>query len=396
MYLPAGGPLAHGYPRYGALCLVGDFGRKIAARSKCQLDLSRQYSLIYADLGTEDAQGWNVLAELNKAFDIKLPAEYLRVMDAGFFTFSHFGNGAVPPNTSLDKIFPQSPVPLSVSRATEPMTNTAGFWLTVSLDDIKLFGSLIEIGYASPSGDGDKLSLSAVLARGTVAGKAVSDAIYLASLPSFRLFKLFGFEEVEVRYRFKEARQLNVKGKLRVSLFDEKQYLFEGVLNSDEVNRTFSACLKSAEPDQSVTRLFGDQMRGITFQRLVFGIFARYGDNEDQRTFQVQGTVRVGSAQLTGYIYLHNGKPQVASIKVDKALSIGDVFNQCIPGPRGRPRSSTSPSRQAASCITARPLEANSQAWRHSHALPRGTCPIVNLAPASTTRMGSTSGRCST
>lgn len=308
------------------------FGRKIAARSKCQLDLSRQYSLIYADLGAEDAQGWNVLAELNKAFDIKLPAEYLRVMDAGFFTFSHFGNGAVPPNTSLHKIFPQSPVPLSVSSATEPMTNTAGFWLTVSLDDIKLFGSLIEIGYASPSGDGDKLSLSAVLARGTVAGKAVSDAIYLASLPNIRLFKLFGFEEVEVRYRFKEARQLNVKGKLRVSLFDEKQYLFEGVLNSDEVNRTFSACLKSAEPDQSVTRLFGDQMRGITFQRLVFGIFARYGDNEDQRTFQVQGTVRVGSAQLTGYIYLHNGKPQVASIKVDKALSIGDVFNQCIPG----------------------------------------------------------------
>ncbi|HBK49455.1 MAG TPA: hypothetical protein DDZ74_09085, partial [Pseudomonas sp.] len=308
------------------------FGGMFATQSKCQLDLSRQYSLIYADLGTGLAEGWDVLAVINRAFKTDLPTGHLRVNDAGFFTFSHFGEGSPPPKTYLDSIFPQSPVPSSVSGTTAPMDNTAGFWLTVSLKDIELFGSLIEIGYDSPAGAGDKLSLSAVLSKGTVAGTAVKEAIYSASLPNIRLFKIFGFENVEVRYRFSTARQLAVKGLLRVSLFDQKEYLFQGALISDDVNKTFSACLQSVEPDESVPRLFDGQMRGISFRRLVFGVFAKYGSTDAQRSIQVQGTVQVGSAQLTGYIYLQNGKPQVASVKVDKTLSIGDVFNQCIPG----------------------------------------------------------------
>lgn len=305
------------------------FGGKFNSQSTCELDLSRQYSLIYADLATPGGTGLDVFSLLNDAFDTQLPTGKILVQDAGFFTFSHFGDGAPPSGTTLLNVFPQTPVPMSVAETTLSMDSTCGFWLTVRLKDIELFDSLIQIGYDTSAGAGDTLSLSALLASGTSAGSAVKQAVYEVALPNFKLFGMFGFENIKVGYQFTTARRLSISGNLTVTVFSN-DYAFSGALISDDAKKTVTACLQAAQLDATIPSLFGGAMTGISFSNLVFGAYVQYGDASAQKHFQVQGSVKVGSAQLTGQIYLQNGTPQVASVKVDQTLSIGDLFRQCL------------------------------------------------------------------
>ncbi|NJO12138.1 MAG: hypothetical protein HC872_00200 [Gammaproteobacteria bacterium] len=304
------------------------FAGKFNSQTECELDLSQQYALIYADLTAGSRSGLDVLALLNDAFGTQLPQGKILVQDAGFFTFSHFGQGAIPANTTLASIFPQSPIPASVAGSTTPMDSTCGFWLSAKIQDVAIFGSLIQIGYDTSAGSGDVLALSAVLSKGTAAGTAVSQAAYTAQLPNFKLFNLFGFEQISISYQFITATHLRISGTVTAELFGHS-YAFKGVLVSNGDARTVTGCIESAQPNTKIPALFGGAMTGIAFSDLVFGVYASTAPG-GQTNVQVQGTVTVGSATLTGQIYLQGATPEVASIKVVQTLSIGDVFNQCI------------------------------------------------------------------
>src|SRR5690349_17699300 len=154
------------------------FGGKLNLTTTCNLAFSGSYSLIYAEMTDLD-----VIAVLNEAFDLGLDGQSLIVDSAGFFTFSAGGGGSS--QATLQSIFPNSPVPATVSDTATPVNNTPSFWLTVQLSDTDsdnsndgLFISLVDIGVAS----GSQLSLSATFASGADAGTAIKSADYALAL----------------------------------------------------------------------------------------------------------------------------------------------------------------------------------------------------------------------
>ena len=177
------------------------FGGKLNLTTTCNLAISQPYSLIYAEMTNLD-----VIAVLNEAFGLGLAGQSLIVTSAGFFTFSTSGGGSS--QATLQSIFPNSPVPATVSSTATPVTDTSSFWLTVQLSDTDgddsndgLFISLVDIGVSS----GTQLSLSATFASGAVAGTAIKSADYALSLDGeVELFGIFTFQDVVINYSIAE------------------------------------------------------------------------------------------------------------------------------------------------------------------------------------------------
>jgi hypothetical protein len=303
------------------------FGGKLNLTTTCNLAISQPYSLIYAEMTNLD-----VIAVLNEAFGLGLAGQSLIVTSAGFFTFSTSGGGSS--QATLQSIFPDSPVPATVSSTATPVTDTSSFWLTVQLTDTDgddsndgLFISLVDIGVSS----GTQLSLSATFASGAVAGTAIKSADYALSLDGeVELFGIFTFQDVVINYSIADSTLLSVSGTLDIALFGSN-FTFTGTVSSDSGTQLVTADVL-AQGNVNLDSLFGGAFTGISFTNIAFNLNYPYGSNTDAAQFMVRGGCDFDGLEFTGLLYMEGLTPVLGSVVFTQQASIGALFEQCIPG----------------------------------------------------------------
>ncbi len=312
------------------------FDGKLNSTMQCRLDLAGEYYLIYIDMPATrdrvDGDNLDVFKLLNQAFGTGLPENALYVQDAGFFTFSH--RGAMPGDKTLLDVFPQSMLPASVAAVSGPVVDTSSFWLTIRLKGNYLFNSLIEVGYREGDTPQADISLSGTLSHTLTAGDALRQTIYTAILPDIRLLGLFAFRQLKLQYRFATDAEYAISGKLELALFGQA-YGFDGMVVSNA--RTLKACLSASDPGHEIDKPFYGAMVGVTFRKLIFGVFYTFSDSKARPPvkatglYRVQGSIDYANLKLSGQIYLQDTTPLLAAVSVDQDLSIGDLFHASIP-----------------------------------------------------------------
>ncbi|ERT12232.1 fibronectin type III domain-containing protein [Photorhabdus temperata] len=308
------------------------FDGEMRSPMQCQLALFNSYSLIYIDMTAKQAEAdnLNIFKLLNHAFHLDLPEKEapLLIQDAGFFTFSNHAN---PPETEkLCNIFPQIPLPKSVTEMETPVSHSCTFWLTLRLKGNYLFNNLIEVGVKNGDLPQADISLWGRLDRGISAGESIKQSRYIAVLPNFKLFKIFGFNNLILKYQFDNYAKYEIKGIITLDLF-QKTYRFDGALSADEkqVQASLQICDKDSE--NTIHQPFNGGMTGITFNDLSFGIDYTFAVPEKKQPkvglYWVKGTINYAKLlALSGSIYLLDNTPILASVAINKDLSIHDIF----------------------------------------------------------------------
>lgn len=293
---------------------------------RCELGLADGYYLIYIAMPDgADAGELDILKLLNKAFGTSFTEGLLLVENAGFFTFS--GDGA----RTLQQVFPDAPLPASVRQASQSMLGSTSFWLTIRIKSDLLFNSLIEVGYKDGDTPQAEIALSGVLNNTKTAGKAMTDGVFNASLPTIQLLNLFTFSKLQLQYSFGAQKQYAIQGNIDVELF-KHEYTFAGRVVSNAT--VLTACLMSLDAAEKLDQPFDGAMRGIVLDNLLFGL--RYTFSTPQQPgsgiYWVQGHVTYGQLSLSGQICLQGTTPLLGFVSIDQPLSIGTLFNQSIKG----------------------------------------------------------------
>ncbi len=298
--------------------------------TNCELELGSEYSLIYANLTeAEDGRSLDIFGLLNSTFGVSLPPGFLLVSQAGFFTYndrSDQGN-----STSLIEVFPDLPIADSVMDRAFPVKNTASFWCAFQIGQNSLFKSLIEISSDEVKGN-QPLSLMGTFASGKQAGNQITETQYTALLPDFKLFSLFWFQDLTLAFSFGENTHYEIKGLLKVDLFD---LLFEFQGRAKSTDAAFTACIGISVTSQNnqVEDPFGGMM-GVTFTDLKFAILYNYAKKPQKKGnghYRVLGEISYAGTTLVGQIYLKNTTPILASVVVKEGLDMGEIFNQSLP-----------------------------------------------------------------
>ncbi|WP_391528884.1 hypothetical protein [Photorhabdus akhurstii] len=308
------------------------FDGEMRSPMQCQLALFNSYSLIYIDMTAKQAgaDNLNIFKLLNHAFHLDLPEKEapLLIQDAGFFTFSNHAN---PPETEkLSNIFPQIPLPKSVTEMETPVSHSCTFWLTLRLKGNYLFNNLIEIGVK----DGDlpqaDISISGRLDRGISAGESIKKSRYTAVLPDFKLFKIFGFNNLILKYQFDNHAKYEIAGTITLDLFQET-YCFDGDLSADEkqVQASLKICHENSK--STIDKPFDGRMTGVTFGDLSFGINYTFAVPEKKQPkvglYWVEGTINYAKLPaLSGRLYFLDNAPILASVAINQDLSIHGIF----------------------------------------------------------------------
>ncbi|TDB54022.1 hypothetical protein [Photorhabdus luminescens] len=315
------------------------FDGEMRSPMQCQLALFNSYSLIYIDMTAKQAgaDNLNIFKLLNHAFHLNLPEKEapLLIQDAGFFTFSNHAN---PPEAEkLCNIFPQIPLPKSVTEMETPVSHSCTFWLTLRLKGNYLFNNLIEVGVKNGDLPQADISLSGRLDRGISAGESIKKSRYTAVLPDFKLFKIFGFNNLILKYQFDNYAKYEIAGTITLDLF-QKTYCFDGALSADEkqVQASLKICHKGSE--STIEQPFDGRMTGVTFDDLSFGIDYTFAVPEKKQPkvglYWVKGTINYAKLPaLSGYLYFLDNTPILASVAINKDLSIHDIFEASFANP---------------------------------------------------------------
>ncbi|ETS29347.1 hypothetical protein BB987_15725 [Photorhabdus temperata] len=315
------------------------FDGEMRSPMQCQLALFNSYSLIYIDMTAKQAgaDNLNIFKLLNHAFHLDLPEQEapLLIQDAGFFTFS---NHATPPETEkLCNIFPQIPLPTSVTETETPVSHSCTFWLTLRLKGNYLFNNLIEVGVKNGDLPQADISLNGRLIKGISAGESIKKSLYTVVLPDFKLFNIFGFNNLILKYQFDNYAKYEIEGIITLELF-QKTYYFDGALSADEkqVQASLQICHKSSE--STIVKPFDRRMTGVTFDDLSFGIDYTFAVPEKKQPkvglYWVKGTINYAKLlALSGSIYLLDNTPILASVAINKDLSIHDIFEASFSSP---------------------------------------------------------------
>ncbi|MQL48350.1 hypothetical protein GEA64_10470 [Photorhabdus khanii] len=315
------------------------FDGEMRSPMQCQLALFNSYSLIYINMTAKQAgaDNLNIFKLLNHAFHLDLPEQEapLLIQDAGFFTFS---NHATPPETEkLCNIFPQIPLPTSVTETETPVSHSCTFWLTLRLKGNYLFNNLIEVGVKNGDLPQADISLNGRLIKGISAGESIKKSLYTVVLPDFKLFNIFGFNNLILKYQFDNYAKYEIEGIITLELF-QKTYYFDGALSADEkqVQASLQICHKSSE--STIVKPFDRRMTGVTFDDLSFGIDYTFAVPEKKQPkvglYWVKGTINYAKLlALSGSIYLLDNTPILASVAINKDLSIHDIFEASFSSP---------------------------------------------------------------
>ena len=300
------------------------FGGTLKTTTTCTVSVSGSYSLIYAEMNHLD-----IFALLNQVYELGITGASLEVESAGFYTYSSSGSGSSQP---LSSVFPQSPVPQAVSEASIPVTNRTSFWLTVDMDNISLFNSLIQIGVTDGNGADNgqnRLSLMVTFDQVNVS-EAIKQANYTITLPTTQLFNLFTLSNVSINYSINQSSQLSVSGSLDVSLFGSN-YSFCGDIYSDSGQKFVTADI-TARGDTTIPSLFGGSFTNIAFTAITFNLYYPYGKGMGAAEFMVRGNVDFAGLEFTGLLYMQGTTPVLGSVVFTQSASISALFTQCIPG----------------------------------------------------------------
>lgn len=308
------------------------FGKTLAFPMDCELDISKEYYLIYSNLKVDKNQ-LDLSKLFNDTFDINLPLN-ISIQEGGFFSFSsrsstHSGN------VVINDIFPSAPISSSVKKNSTPVQSTTTFWATFDLETSGLFKTLIETGYGQSNSVSD-VSLSGTFSSGELASETIQTTEYTAKINNFRLIHLFDFKNLELKYRFVQADEYYIEGIVSVELFHET-YTFAGnVLSNDTA---LKACIRSASSDAQVAEPFDGLMKGVTFKDLMFGLSCTYKTDKKKgkSLVRIQGKIDYptehdasADSLLTGQIFLDGSKPIVAAMRVGDELDIAAIFNNSI------------------------------------------------------------------
>jgi hypothetical protein len=305
-----------------------------------QLILSKQYYLILAnfDFNPTGSNGLDIFKVLNKAFFKGVPffpEEFMLVQEAGFFTFSKTG-GSEPAGIELKTIFPTAPLPVSILKTAKIEYDTASFWMKMQLSGNVLFSTLLQVGVT----DDELVILGVLVNKGSQdddisIDKSLSETIYIAKLPDIRLLQLFQFNHLQLSYRFSENENDNeysISGTLIVDIFGV-EFVFKGDVISNKVylHACIALSITSQNSDINGTDL---GMTGVVFTDLIFAIDYQYAEEktEGKGLYRVQGGVNYAGLDFTGQLYLANTTPVLASVYINQALDVGQLFSDSIPG----------------------------------------------------------------
>lgn len=300
----------------------------------CTLDLTTDYYLIYANLGTLEEE-LDIGKIFNGAFNVSLPTEVFIVKQAGFFTYSKMSdNQSNSPDRPLSKSFPDAPIPPTVMDGSFPVLQTTSFWVRFDFRTSGLFNTLLEVGYGNESKD-CTLCLSGTFASGEEAGTAVSTTTYTAYLGCITLLSLFDFRNLRLQYRLDKSSEYRIQGNISLILLNdsgEGNYFFSGDVHSTE--ERLIASLKSKNANSEIVNPFG-LMKGVTFRNLLFGLVYHYKTKaqKGQGAYRVQGSIAYKSDgsqsefDFTGQIFLSGNTPRVATMFINEDLDIGAIFN---------------------------------------------------------------------
>lgn len=305
-----------------------------------QLILSKQYYLILAnfDFNPTGSNGLDIFKVLNKAFfkgEPFFPEGFMLVQEAGFFTFSKTG-GSEPAGIELKTIFPTAPLSVSILDTSKIEYDTASFWMKMQLSGNVLFSTLLQVGVT----DDELVILGVLVNKGSQDGdisidKSLSETIYIAKLPDIRLLQLFQFNHLQLSYRFSENENDNeysISGTLTVNIFGV-EFVFKGDVISNKVylHACIGLSITSKNRDIDGSDL---GMTGVVFTDLIFAIDYQYAEEktEAKGLYRVQGGVNYAGLDFTGQLYLANTTPVLASVYINQALDVGQLFNDSIPG----------------------------------------------------------------
>ncbi|QXF33020.1 hypothetical protein CE143_07605 [Photorhabdus luminescens] len=321
---------------YGRKCKI--FDGEMLSPIQCRLALFNSYSLIYIDMTAKQAgaDNLNIFELLNHAFHLGLPEKEapLLIQDAGFFTFSNHAN---PPEAEkLCNIFPQIPLPKSVTEMETPVSHSCTFWLTLRLKGNYLFNNLIEIGVKNGDLPQADISLSGRLEQGISAGESIKKSRYTAVLPDFKLFNIFGFNNLILQYQFDNHSKYEIAGTITLNLFQET-YCFDGALSADEkqVQASLKICHENSK--STIDKPFDGRMTGVTFGDLSFGINYTFAIPEKKQSkvglYWIEGTINYAELPaLSGRLYFLDNTPILASVAINQDLSIHRIFEASFAG----------------------------------------------------------------
>lgn len=291
---------------------------------ECKLQIGDKSYLIYANLG--ESNQWDLFKTLNSAFSLqpRLPEDTLLVNQAGFFQYR--GN-----KDKLSMLFPNSPIPTTVKSQSIEKSESVCFWFSFTIHTSGLFSRIIDIGYDANGQDDSKLSLLGVLESGVENKKAIKQCLFKVALPNIRLVQLFNFENLNLQYQFGEQKKFYITGDLTVTLF-EHDYSFHGLVDSDSTRFITSM---SNVGNLSINSPFSS-MPGIVFSDLVFNANYTYKqtspENKAKGIFQVSVSTELANLSFHGQILLNDSTPVMASVELDKPLTISQLVDQCVNG----------------------------------------------------------------
>lgn len=309
------------------------FAGKIDAPMYCELDLSKDYYLIYSNLQV-GKNGLNLSNLFEDAFKIPMPLE-ITIEKGGFFTFSP-RSSSLSENVKITDVFPNAPIPKTVKEYAKPVQQTTSFWASFNFRTSGLFKTLIDIGYDEK---GSEVSLCGTFASGEVASETIQTTEYKAYFERITLIQLFEFTDLTLTYRFDQSSEYRIQGYITLKLFGNN-YKFFGHVNS--TSSALKACVRSADPNSKIVQPFGGLMRGVTFESLMFGLSYTYETEkvpaksliriQGKINYQADPNTNLDDNLFTGQIFLQGSNPIVAAMLVERDVDIGAIFNNSIGG----------------------------------------------------------------
>lgn len=262
---------------------------------------------------------------------------FLTVNNSGIF-LSSFEESS---STLIEEIksvcsFPENPadfsLPLPINALPENQLHKGiYFYADLEFPAASLLGTIFQIGNAAAG-------LSRIIISAFIAADNSLNTIFSADLPDITILNTITFTHtnaysgihLEYTAQNSQQNQFRLIGRINLSLFSHL-YSFDGTLavNEEKIESRLQLATDSAAIE--IPMPFG--IPGICFTDLYLGVNYIFssGTTPTLCSFLVEGSVSFGQAlSFSGILQLRETTPVLAVIQLDKALSIGQFFAQCV------------------------------------------------------------------
>lgn len=288
--------------------------------------------------------GYLFAGGLAKDFEFKNLWELLGVIDRilsvkeAHVVVSSFTTKTIQAQTEklkvLETIDPLFEMPVDPAKApTKDMKKGVFFYAVIDFSVKNLFFNLVKIGNGVQPAS---VTISAYIDQ--VDSKK---SVFAAGLPDITLFNAIvlthtnDYTGIHLSYIPAKDNEFSMVGRLTLQKLFNLSYSFDGTLTMTQTKLNATLTLMSGAQNTEIIP-FG--LPGIVLKDLKSSLEYTFdqSDTPASHTLSVQGSVTFGSApnelSFTCYLYLANSNPALASIDLDKTLSIIQFFTQCLTG----------------------------------------------------------------